>query len=318
MHPHFARFQKLAELTHGANTVDQALIDFHQNKISSVIKGRNVIAGYVRGWGLQFNIIRSFVQQDPIYIESLNLVKELCLTHEVSLMNIFLIMKYGLKNLELFKYCCSRCSARNEEHSTAVYSDTRGHEHRSDTAMRDSSNIKNALEGDIIEFGSYRGGSAIFIANVAKKLGITGTVYALDTFTGLPAADPTLDFLTSNDFKNASFESLSERISKLGLTNLIPIKGPFQETTSNLLKCSQKILLSYLDCKTYESTRCALSAVLPHMHAQGGYLLLHDPIHSNGLGPFQAMEEMIETHQLYAEQAYPHMVYRYPPLQSNE
>ncbi|MCX6957098.1 MAG: class I SAM-dependent methyltransferase [Verrucomicrobiae bacterium] len=268
MHPCFARFQNLAEFPHRAHAVDQALIDFHQNKTSSVIKGRNVIAGYVRGWGLQFNIIRSFVQQDPIYIESLKLVEGIHLTHEVSLMNIFLIMKYGLP----------------------------------------------ASCGDIIEFGSYRGGSAIFIANVAKKLGITGTVYALDTFTGLPAADPTLDFLTSNDFKNASFESLSERISKLGLTNLIPIKGPFQETTSNLLKYSQKILLSYLDCKTYESTHYALSTVLPHMHAQGGYLLLHDPIHSNGLGPLQAMEEMIEAHQLYAEQAYPHMVYRYPKL----
>lgn len=268
MHPHFARFQKLAELPHGADGVDQALIDFHQNQPSSVIKGRNVIAGYVRGWGLQFNIIRSFVQQDPIYIESLKLVEGIHLTHEVSLMNIFLIMKYGLPD---------SC-------------------------------------GDIIEFGCYRGGSAIFIANVAKRLGITGTVYTLDTFAGLPAADPVLDFLTTNNFKNTSFESLSERISKLGLLNLVPIKGTFQETALDLLRRSQKILLAYLDCKTYESTRYALSTVLPHMHAQGGYLLLHDPTHSNGLGPLQAMEEMIETHQLYGEQAYPHMVYRYPKL----
>lgn len=268
MHPHFAQFQKLAELPHEAHAVDQALIDFHQNKPSSVIKGRNVIAGYVRSWGLQFNIIRSFVQQDPIYIESLKLVEKVHLTHEVSLMNIFLIMKYGLP---------SSC-------------------------------------GDIIEFGSYRGGSAIFIANVAKRLGITGTVYALDTFTGLPTPDPVLDFLVTNDFKNNSFESLSEHISKLDLPNLLPIKGTFQETASDLLRRSQKILLAYLDCKTYESTRYALSAVLPHMHAQGGYLLLHDPIHSDGLGPLQAVEEMVDEYHLHAEQSYPHMVYRYPKL----
>lgn len=268
MHPHFARLKKLAEQSDESDALDQALREFHQLKSPSLIQGRNVMAGYVRGWGLQFNVIRPFVRQDPIYRESLKLVEEIHLTHEVSLMNIFLIMKYGLPD---------SC-------------------------------------GDIIEFGSYRGGSAIFMANVAKRLGMTGTVYALDTFAGLPAADPVLDFLTTNDFKNTSFESFSERISKLGLPNLVPIKGTFQETTSNLLKCSQKILLSYLDCKTYESTRYALSSVLPHMHAQGGYLLLHDPIHSNGLGPLQAMEEMIETHQLYAEQAYPHMVYRYPKI----
>ena len=268
MHPHFARLKKLAEQSDESDALDQALREFHQLKSPSLIQGRNVMAGYVRGWGLQFNVIRPFIQQDPIYRESLKLVEGIHLTHEVSLMNIFLIMKYGLPD---------SC-------------------------------------GDIIEFGSYHGGSAIFMANVAKRLGMTGTVYALDTFTGLPTADPILDFLVTNDFKNTSFESLSERISKLDLSNLVPIKGPFQETAPVLLSRSQKILLAYLDCKTYESTRYALSSVLPHMHPAGGYILLHDPIHSNGLGPLQAMEEMIETHQLYAEQAYPHMVYRYPKL----
>jgi len=266
MHPHFARFQKLAELPQEAHAVDQALFDFHQPKPSSIIKGRNVVAGYARGWGLQFNVIRSFVQRDPIFSESLKLAEDLSLTHEISLMNIFLIMKYGLP---------SQC-------------------------------------GDIIEFGSYQGGTAIFMANVAKRLGIEGKIYALDTFAGIPPGDLVLDFLTTNDFKNDSFESLRERSAQLGLTNLIPIKGRFQETTHALLKHAQKFLLAYVDCKTYESTRYAISTILPHLHTASGYLLLHDPIHSDGLGPLQAMEEMIETHQLHAEQAYPHMVYRYP------
>ena len=268
MQPHFERFQKLAALPQATNAVDQALIDFHQNKPSSVIKGRNVIAGYVRGWGLQFNIIRSFVQQDPVFNESLKLIEDLSLTHEVSLMNIFLIMKYGLPS----------------------------------------------QAGDMIEFGSYHGGSAIFMANVAKRLGIKGTIYTLDTFDVIPKPDPILDFLITDDFKNTSFEILCERIGHLGLTNLIPIKGLFQKTASDLLHRSQKILLAYLDCKTYASTHFALSTALPYMHPQGGYLVLHDPIHSNGLGPLQAMEEMIEVHQLYAEQAYPHIVYRYPSI----
>jgi len=96
MHPHFAQFQKLAELSHETSALHQALIDFHQPKASSLVKGRNVMAGYARGWGLQFNIIRPFVQQDPIFRESVKLVEKTHLTHLVSLMNIFLIMKYGL------------------------------------------------------------------------------------------------------------------------------------------------------------------------------------------------------------------------------
>ncbi len=268
MHSHFAQLQQLAALPNKASAVDQLLVEFHRNLPTSVINGRNVMAGYARGWGLQFNILRSFVKQDPIFKESLKLVENLTLTHEISLMNIFLIMKYGLPS----------------------------------------------SYGDIIEFGCYEGGSAIFMAIVAKELGIKGKIYTLDTFAGIPRVDPHLDFLTTRDFKNANWELFSKRIYQLGLTNLVPIRGLFQETAPTTLKNSQKILLAYLDCKTYESTRYSLSTVLPYLDHRGSYLLLHDPIHSDGLGPLQAMEEMIETHHLYAEQAYPHMVYRYPPL----
>lgn len=268
MHSYFAKLQALAAQPNQAAAIHHELLTFHQHHPDSIIKGRNVMAGYARGWGLQFHILRSFVEQDPIFQESFHLVKGFHLTHEVSLMNIFLIMKYGLPD----------------------------------------------TSGDIIEFGCHQGGSAIFMANVAKRLGLKTTIYTLDTFQGLPYKHPTLDFLSTHDSKQDTLESLKNLIARYHLANLIPIKGLFQETAMNVFLHSQKILLAYLDCNTYASTHYALSAVLPQLHPSGGYLLLHDPIHGNGLGALQAMEEMVETHHLHAEQAYPHMVYRYPQL----
>lgn len=65
--------------------------------------------------------------------------------------------------IERFKKNYSRCSARNEEHSTGVYSDTRGHEHRSDAAMRCYSFFENALETPIIVTGLPRSGTSLLM-----------------------------------------------------------------------------------------------------------------------------------------------------------
>ena len=47
--------------------------------------------------------------------------------------------------------------------------------------------------GHIVEFGSLRGGSAIFLAHAAKHL-LPGTqIISFDTFSGFPATEPEVD-----------------------------------------------------------------------------------------------------------------------------
>jgi predicted O-methyltransferase YrrM len=43
--------------------------------------------------------------------------------------------------------------------------------------------------GHIVEFGSYKGASAMFMAKLAQKYLPGVEVYALDTFSGMPATD---------------------------------------------------------------------------------------------------------------------------------
>jgi len=47
--------------------------------------------------------------------------------------------------------------------------------------------LKKIPRGNIIEFGSYQGGSAIFMACVAKELHPEIRVFSLDTFSGILA-----------------------------------------------------------------------------------------------------------------------------------
>ena len=270
--PCFSHLERIVTLPNGEKVVDCAVTDLHRNTASSVIEGRNVIAGYPRGWGLQFDVLRSFVKQDPVFAESLHFTSGFRTIDENSLMNIFLIMKYGIKD----------------------------------------------RSGDFIDFGCYYGSSTIFIANVARRLGFTGKIYALDTFEGIPAVDEKVDFNVVGDFNEISFENFVGYLKMIGLTNVVPVKGRFEETATALLQQSEGILLAHIDCDVYPSVRYAISAVLSYMNPASGYLIFDDPLHGPRLGALQAVEEMIETHGLRAEQAYPQLVYRYPKLSTPE
>lgn len=249
-------------------SIESFLPTAHTNRLSHLLQGRNVRAGYARASALQCNAIHPFIANDPLYIESRALMQHRELLTESRLMNLFLILKYGLKG----------------------------------------------LEGDIIEFGAYRGGSAVFLANVARGLGLSTTVYALDTFEGMPPSESTLDFHHANDFANVSFQELLEYKEKCGLTNLVFVKGLFEETARPLLEKSKKIILAHIDCDLYEGTRYAIDVTLPHLHPGGGYLVFDDALQSTCLGALQGVEEMIQEHHLRAEQSFPHLVYRYPKM----
>jgi farnesyl-diphosphate farnesyltransferase len=89
-------------------------------------------------------------QQDRFDADAIQIVWQKILEGQA-----FDLEKFSSQNqlaaLERFKNYCSRCSARKEEHSPAVYSDTRGREHRSDAAMRGYRNFENALTPDELD-----------------------------------------------------------------------------------------------------------------------------------------------------------------------
>lgn len=88
--------------------------------------------------------------------------------------------------------------------------------------------------GDIIEFGSYRCGNAIFMACLCDRLYPGRKIYALDSFQGMPRTDKSVDAHSEGDFQNAVYEEVSKQVSATGLKNIMLIKGLFEETAPNL------------------------------------------------------------------------------------
>lgn len=168
--------------------------------------------------------------------------------------------------------------------------------------------------GHIAEFGSYRGGSAIFMAMAAKEIHPGTKVFAFDTFEGMPPSDAARDAHRQGDFADANLGEIEAAAAALGLDNLVLVKGRFETTAPRLLAEHGPIRLAHIDCDIYEAVAAAYDLARPHM-VPGGYLVFDDPLASGCIGAFEAVERLLVRRDgLYAEQTFPHLVYRYPPL----
>lgn len=163
---------------------------------------------------------------------------------------------------------------------------------------------------NIIEFGSFRGGSALFMGTLLKELYPGAKFYALDTFEGMPATDSDLDAHRKGDFRDADFDGFRLQIDKYKLENVIEIhKGLFQDTFPVLAKHGTEFAIAHLDADIYSALKYAQDAIWPCM-TPGGYVVYDDATVSSCLGATQAVEELVQQRGLYSEQIYPHFVFR--------
>ena len=175
----------------------------------------------------------------------------------------------------------------------------------------------NTSEGNIIEFGSFRGGGALFFGCLAKRLRKNCKVFALDTYEGMPATDTNLDRHSAGTFDDVDLAGFERARAEDGLDNLFIIKGLFHQSVQQIPPDDRCFFLSHIDCDIYDSMVFSLEFAKRHA-VDGSYIVLDDPLTADCLGAMQAAEECLVQQGLFAEQAYPHLVYRYPPLPSRD
>jgi hypothetical protein len=165
--------------------------------------------------------------------------------------------------------------------------------------------------GHIVEFGSYRGGSAFFMGSLARKF-LPGTlIYSLDTFEGMPLTDKTVDAHNSRDFNTTSLAEIERARAEFGLDNVKFVQGLFSETATDILKAAKSIRLAHIDCDIYESVLYAYSVVKPYM-VPTGYYVFDDSTEATCMGATEVVEDIvIRRDGLLSEQIFPHHVFRW-------
>jgi glycosyltransferase involved in cell wall biosynthesis/GT2 family glycosyltransferase len=164
----------------------------------------------------------------------------------------------------------------------------------------------------VVEFGSFRGGSAIFMSFLARKFLPKAQVLSFDTFAGMPATDSSIDFHNAGDFHEVDLEELQQYIKQIGLTNLKFVQGNFEETAPFTLKEIRRVSLCHIDCDIRSAIHSAYDATKPYM-VPGGYWVFDDPLLATCLGATEAVEDLlVRRDALNAEQVSPHLVFREP------
>ena len=168
--------------------------------------------------------------------------------------------------------------------------------------------------GDILEFGVYRGSSALAVALILKQLGSNKKIYAFDSFEGFPSYSKfddlenfknrkyfsenlfrehlkfkelkkiqtgissfdTDSIATSGNFSGTSLEILKKKISYFQLDNIEIIEGSFEETVPEFFdKTPIKISSCNIDCDLYDGYQITLPYVYHHLN-KGGYIHLDE------------------------------------------
>jgi predicted O-methyltransferase YrrM len=164
---------------------------------------------------------------------------------------------------------------------------------------------------NIVEFGAYKGGNALFMASCLADLYPHARVMALDTFSGMPPSDPSLDLHRQGDFADANIEDLRRATMRAGIRNLEFGVGLSAETFPNVAKEVGHFGLAHIDCDIYTAVRYCQEAVTPFM-VPGAYIVYDDACVSSCIGATQAVEEYIMQDRRHSEQIWPHFVFRQP------
>jgi O-methyltransferase len=130
------------------------------------------------------------------------------------------------------------------------------------------------VPGSILEVGVWRGGTGALMAARAAGLGLDGTVYLCDTWTGVAKTGEVDIYYRDGKHDDASPEIVEQLIAKLGLDNVELLQGVFPEDTGERIP-ARTFRLCHCDVDVYASAKGVLDWVWPKL-ATGGVVVFDD------------------------------------------
>lgn len=127
------------------------------------------------------------------------------------------------------------------------------------------------LPGNFWECGVYRGGTAALLAEILRDSGTDKKLYLFDTFEGMPATDPDVDWHKEGDFCDTSLESVAASID--AADRCVFKKGFIPKTFGGLEDA--RISFAHIDVDIYQSIVDCLDFIWPRLSA-GGFVVFDD------------------------------------------
>lgn len=126
------------------------------------------------------------------------------------------------------------------------------------------------LNGAVVEFGMFKGGTTLLIHNFIKELGTNWKVYGFDTFSGFPDRRSILDMYAHPDcvFPN---QQIVERVFEP--LDVEVVSGDVVDTVEKL--SNQDIVLAFVDTDNYTSAAKILDVITDRVLVGGSIVFDH-------------------------------------------
>ncbi len=169
--------------------------------------------------------------------------------------------------------------------------------------------LKDLPSQNIVEYGTFRGGSALFMATLLKMLYPGAKVFALDTFEGMPEGADGLDLPPPDDFADTNLNVIRLTALQFGLDNVEFVKGLIQDTAPGVYARAGAFGLAHIDVVLHSAVVYAQDTAWETM-TPGGYIVYDDATEPTCPGATRAVEEMVAGRDISMEQVWPHVVMR--------
>jgi hypothetical protein len=155
------------------------------------------------------------------------------------------------------------------------------------TGMRDFMDLvqcinhinSRSLEGDLAEFGSFKGQSGFLTASYLEKIKSDKKLFMFDAFENFPVESIGVDRFWSNTH-DVDFEEISQKF--INFDNVELVRGDFTKTFSQS-NC-KKLCLVFADCDSYRGTEFIINEIFDDLLVAGGIMIFEDYGHANLLG----------------------------------
>jgi O-methyltransferase len=127
------------------------------------------------------------------------------------------------------------------------------------------------LDGVIVEFGMFRGGTTQFLAEATRSLGAHYPIIGFDSFDGFPPAKHLFDMYSHPDLSHISLLEVQHRLSDYDI-EIVP--GDIVITADEAL-LAKSVVLAFIDTDNYSSGRAAIESVIDRTVIGGSIVFDH-------------------------------------------
>jgi len=149
--------------------------------------------------------------------------------------------------------------------------------------------VKNGLEGDIAEFGSYWGHSGYLMARILSEFKSKKQLFMFDMFEQFPMESKGVDAFW-NETCSVDFEDVKRKFVPFEFVHLV--KGDFTETLEK--SPADKLCFVYIDCDSYRGTKYVLEHVFDDRLVKNGVVVIEDYGHAQIVGSRLAFHEFFD------------------------